>query len=101
MSASGVLNLSLQQTQRLLARYEVGGGAALIHKARGRPASNRLGNSVREYVQELVRQQYRDFGPTLATEALHDQQGVKLNRIAALKQMLTNSEKTGYTKRPR
>ena len=38
-SAAGVLNVSLRQTQRLRARYEDGGGAALIHKARGRPAT--------------------------------------------------------------
>lgn len=39
-SAAGVLNVSLRQAQRLLARYEDGGGATPIHKARGRPATN-------------------------------------------------------------
>ncbi len=41
-SAAGVLGMSLRQTQRLLARYRDGGGGALIHRSRGRPAVNRL-----------------------------------------------------------
>jgi hypothetical protein len=70
VSAAGVLGVSLRQAQRLLARYRAGGGGAMIHRSRGRPASNRLGPGVQEYVLELVRQNFRDFGPTLAAEAL-------------------------------
>ena len=51
-SAAGVLSVSLRQAQRLLARYQDGGGAALIHKARGRPASNRMDTGFRDYVLE-------------------------------------------------
>jgi transposase len=82
-SAAGVLNVSLRQAQRLLARYEDGGGAALIHKARGRPATNTFNVGVRDYVLELVRQNYRDFGPTLASEALLERHGVEVSRDAA------------------
>jgi len=35
-SAAAVLELGVRQTFRLLARYEEGGGSALIHRARGR-----------------------------------------------------------------
>lgn len=79
-SAAGVLNVSVRQAQRLLARYEDGGGAALIHKSRGRPASNTIHTGVRDYVLELVRQNYRDFGPTLASEALLERHGVEVSR---------------------
>ena len=79
-SAAGVLGVSLRQTQRLLARYQDGGGAALIHRSRGRTASNRLNDGVREYVLELVRQNYRDFGPTLAAEVLLERHGVDVSR---------------------
>jgi hypothetical protein len=58
VSAAGVLGVSLRQAQRLLARYRAGGGGAMIHRSRGRPASNRLGPGVQEYVLELVRQNY-------------------------------------------
>ena len=78
-SAAGVLGVSLRQTQRLLARYQDGGGAAIIHRSRGRAASNRLNEGVREYVLELIRQNYRDFGPTLAAEVLLERHGVELS----------------------
>lgn len=86
-SAAGVLNVSLRQTQRLLARYEDGGGAALIHKSRGRPATNTFNVGVRDYVLELVRQNYRDFGPTLASEALLERHGVEVSRETLRKWM--------------
>ena len=77
----------MRQTQRLLARYGDGGGAALIHRSRGRTASNRLSDGVREYVVELVRQRYRDFGPTLAAEVLLEQHGVDVSRETLRKWM--------------
>ena len=89
-SAAGVLGVSLRQAQRLLARYRDGGGGALIHKSRGRPASNKLGSGVREYVLELVRQNFRDFGPTLAAEALLERHGVEVSRETLRKWMVAD-----------
>ncbi len=80
VSAAAVLALGVRQTFRLLARYQEGGGGALIHQARGR-ASNRQWNSgVREYAVELVRSKYADFGPTLATELLLEKHAIKVGR---------------------
>src|SRR5713226_4357547 len=80
VSAAAVLALGVRQTFRLLARYQEGGGGALIHQARGR-ASNRQWNSgVREYAVELVRSKYADFGPTLATELLLEKHAIKVCR---------------------
>jgi transposase len=87
-SASAVLDLSVRQTQRLLTRYRDGGGAALIHGSRGRPASNSLSTGVRDYVLELVRQNYRDFGPTLAAEVLLERDGIEVSRETLRKWMV-------------
>ena len=87
-SAAGVLGVSLRQAQRLVARYSDGGGGALIHKSRGRPASNKLSQGVRELVLELVRQNYRDFGPTLAAEVLLERHGVEVPRETLRKWMV-------------
>ncbi len=86
-SAAKVLGVSVRQVQRLLARYGDGGGAALVHRSRGRPASNRLSEGSREYVLKLVRQHYRDFGPTLAAEVLLRQHGVEVSRETLRKWM--------------
>jgi hypothetical protein len=87
-SAAGVLGMSMRQTQRLLSRYRDGGGGALIHRSRGRPAVNRLGAGVQEYVLGLVRQNFRDFGPTLAAEALLERHGVEISRETLRKWMV-------------
>ena len=87
-SAAGVLGVSLRQAQRLAARYRDGGGGALIHKSRGRPASNKLSSGIRELVLELVRQDYRDFGPTLAAEALLERDGIEVSRETLRKWMV-------------
>ena len=86
-SAAGVLGVSVRQVQRLLARYGDGGGPALLHRSRGRIASNRLSDGTREYVLALVRQNYRDFGLTLAAEVLLTQHGVELSRETLRKWM--------------
>ena len=62
-------------------------GAALIHMARGRTATNRFKVGVRDYALELVRQNYRDFGPTLAAEVLLERHGVEVSRETLRKWM--------------
>jgi hypothetical protein len=80
ISAAAILGLSTRQTRRLLAAYRDGGGGALIHKARGRTSNNRLIGGIREYVIELVRSRYADFGPSLAAGVLFEKDGVKVSR---------------------
>ena len=79
-SAATVLQLTVRQVGRLLLRYRQDGGGGLVHKARGKPSNRRASDGVREYALELVRTQYRDFGPTLAIEALYERHGIKVGR---------------------
>lgn len=79
-SAATVLQLTVRQVGRLLLRYRDDGGGGLIHKARGKPSNRRASGGLREYALELVRAQYRDFGPTLAMEALYERHGIKVGR---------------------
>src|SRR6187431_694177 len=68
VAAAAVLALSVRQVHRLLLAYRRGGGAAIIHQARGRPSNNRIPDDVRSVATELVRGSYADFGPTLAAD---------------------------------
>ena len=79
-SAATVLGIGVRQVGRLLLRYRDDGGGALIHKSRGKPSNHRAHEGVREYALELVRTRYRDFGPTLAIEALYERHGIKVGR---------------------
>jgi hypothetical protein len=80
LSAAAVLELGIRQTFRLLARYQEGGGGALIHQARGRISNRQWNSGVRDYAVELVRSKYGDFGPTLATEVLLEKHSIKVGR---------------------
>jgi transposase len=87
-SAATVLAVSVRQTQRLLTRYRDGGGGALIHKARGRSSNYQLSAGIRDYALELIRQSYRDFGPTLAAEILLERHGLQVSRETLRKWMV-------------
>jgi transposase len=87
-SAAAVLGVSTRQVQRLLNRYRDGGGGALVHQARGRASNYQLSAGLREYTVELVRQNYRDFGPTLAAEVLLERHGVEVSRETLRKWMV-------------
>src|SRR6202051_3962976 len=88
VSAAAILGLSTRQTRRLVVAYRDGGGGAMIHKARGRTSNNQLHAGIREYVVELVRSRYADFGPSLAAEVLLTKDGVKVSRETLRKWMV-------------
>ncbi len=88
VSAAAILELSTRQTRRLLLAYRDGGGGAMIHRARGRTSNNQLTSGIREYVIELVRSRYADFGPSLAAEVLLAKDGVKVSRETLRKWMV-------------
>ncbi len=69
-SAAVVLAITARQVNRLLIRFLEDGGGGLIHKGRGQSSNHSMSAGVREYVLDLVKSKYTDFGPTLATEVL-------------------------------
>ena len=80
VTAAHVLGLSRRQIHRLLKRFQANGPAAIRHKARGRVSNNRIDPAVRDFAVTLVRESYADFGPTLATEKLEEEHGLKVSR---------------------
>src|SRR5271170_4319909 len=89
-SAATILGISTRQTRRLIVAYRASGGASVIHKARGRASNNRLLEGIREYAVELVRSNYADFGPSLATEMLLSKHDVKISRETLRKWMMAD-----------
>ena len=74
--------------QRLLTRYRNGGGGTIIHKVRGQPSNYQLSAAVRDYVLEVIRQNYRDFGPTPRGRVLLERHGLKVSRETLRKWMI-------------
>jgi Helix-turn-helix domain len=68
--AARLLRLSVRHVRRLQRRLEAGGDGALAHGLRGRPSNRRAAPGLRAAVVKAYRDDYPDFGPTLAAEKL-------------------------------
>jgi transposase len=77
--AAELLELSYRQVKRVWARYRGGGARALQHRNCGRRSNRGYPRKFRHAVLERVRQRYADFGPTLASEHLASDDGLKIH----------------------
>jgi len=71
--ASESLAVSYRQTKRVWARYQAEGDAGVVHRLRGRPSNHRSSGKMRERVLARYREEYGDYGPTLAAECLAEE----------------------------
>lgn len=74
------LGLSLRQAKRLRRRYKEQGEQGLISLKRGRTSNRKTEEAIREEALELIKRKYPDFGPTLASEKLEKDEGIKISR---------------------
>ncbi len=88
--AARCLGRSERQVRRLLRAFERDGPAGLSDKRRGRPAPNRIPKAYREYVLALVRERYRDFGPTFASEKLQEYHDIRVATETLRKWMIAD-----------
>ena len=77
--AMELLGLQRRQIYRLLDRLRQEGAAGLVSRKRGRPSNRRFSDAFRAEVVALVRENYADFGPTLAREYLAERHGLGLS----------------------
>ena len=87
-NAANLLNLTRRQVFRLLKRYRQDGASAIRHKARGKPPNNRIHHAKRDYALSLIKENYPDFGPTLAAEKLAEHHGFTVSRETLRKWMI-------------
>lgn len=77
--AAKKLSVCAKTISRSLKRYKERGEAGLIHKSRGRPSNRAKRNDFRERVIKLYATKYPGFGPTLASEKLEEEDGLKVH----------------------
>jgi transposase len=92
VDASRLLAVSYRQAKRLWKRYREEGAAGLKHGSAGRPSHRAHEAKFRRKVLRLVREKYsgavdKQFGPTLTTEHLEAEDGVKLG-VETLRQWM-------------
>lgn len=90
-TAADLLGLSQRQVQRLVHDVQDNGAIAVRHKLRGRPSNNRISDLKRDYILSLIRNDYPDFGPTLATEMLAERHGIHVSSETLRKWMIADS----------
>ena len=74
-----VMRTSYRQGRRIYRRYVSEGDKGLIHRNRGRPSNRSKPCELKEIVLALYREQYWDFGPTLAAEKLEELDGYEVD----------------------
>ena len=77
--ASEHLGISIRQIQRLLRNYRLEGSPSLVSKRRGKRSNRSLSLEVKVQIINIIRDNYLDFGPTLATEKLEYKHGIKVS----------------------
>src|SRR5271168_2341168 len=79
IQAADILSVTPRQVRRLLRKYEEHGATALVSRKRGAPSNHQLPAGAKELVLALIREQYPDFGPTLAHEKIREVHKIKIS----------------------
>jgi len=74
------LNITERHFRRLLKRYRLQGPEGTVSGHREKPSNNRMNKVKREKILERIREDYPDFGPTLASEKLLERNGLKVSK---------------------
>lgn len=88
VSASRKIDISDRHLRRILADYRRNGPSALIHKSRGRRSNNKTSQELLDRAIALVKDKYRDFGPTFATEKLEELDRLIINHDVLRNEMI-------------
>src|ERR1700758_2005036 len=89
-AAAQLLGRSERQVWRLLKAFRSAGAAGLVSKKRGRPSNRRTAAAMRGAALWIVRQNYADFGPTLAAEKLAAEHGFSFSSETLRKWMIAD-----------
>ena len=89
-AASKLLDLSRRQTIRIRKRYRLHGASGLVSKRRGNPSNNRIIESIRSKVLELVGAAYTGFGPTFLREKLIENHDITVSKETLRQLMIAN-----------
>jgi hypothetical protein len=86
--AAEELGLSVRQVRRLLQRLKKEGDKAAVHGLRGTPSNRRIEEKIQQKAMRILSgENYRGFGPTLASEYLARQHKIVASRETVRKWM--------------
>jgi DNA-binding Lrp family transcriptional regulator len=82
------MGVSERWVRKLLPKLKQKGDGVVVHGLRNRPSNRKLGEAMRQRAVELVRSEYRDFGPTLASEYLSENYAMEVSKETLRKWMM-------------
>jgi len=88
VDAARILGISYRQFKRLNKGCREKGDRALMHGLRKKTSNRRIPDETREKALSLIRENYGDFGPTLAAEMLWERDGISLSKETVRKLMI-------------
>lgn len=83
-----IIGVTTRQFRRLKKRYREKGVKGIIHKARGRKSNRAIPKAIKDYAISIVREEYSDFGPTLAHEKLSENHNIEFSVETLRKEMI-------------
>lgn len=86
--AARLLGLSVRQIKRLWQAYRQAGARGLVSGRRGKASNNRLDAGVVQQALDLIKEKYRDFGPTLVHEKLTEVHHIRFSRESVRRIMI-------------
>ena len=82
------MKVSERWVRKLLSRKKREGDRVVVHGLRGCHSNRRLPERVKRGALKLIAKRYRDFGPTLASEYLESEHGLKVGKETVRKWMI-------------
>ena len=80
LQASVLAQISTRQMRRLEKKYTRKGAIGLVHANRGKASPRRFDPEKKKLILQLMKTKYRNFGPTLASELLLEEDGLKISK---------------------
>jgi transposase len=74
------IGITERHFRRLLQQYREGGPEGIISGHRGRPSNNKMGKGKKKKILNKLKNEYRGFGPTLASEKLLERDGIIVSK---------------------
>lgn len=78
--AAKKLSVSTRHLRRLKAAYVGFGPKALISKKRGLASNRKIPYQTKELILDIIRENYNDYGPKLASEKLYEHQQIEISK---------------------
>ncbi len=90
-AAARMIKMSDRQVRNKLKRYKENGAEGLVHKSRGRKNPSRWDEVQKEFVMDLLRSEFKGFGPTFTAEKLEKLYQISISKETLRKEMIKAS----------